>query len=88
MADLVIRGARVLALDDADTEYERADIVIADGILTAIAPGAGDHCGAAHEVIDGRGLLAMPGLVNGHFHSPGNLMKGLVPNLPLELFML
>jgi cytosine/adenosine deaminase-related metal-dependent hydrolase len=30
----------------------------------------------------------MPGLVNAHFHSPGNFMKGAVPNMPLELFML
>ncbi len=28
------------------------------------------------------------GLVNAHFHSPGNFTKGAVPNLPLELFML
>ena len=30
----------------------------------------------------------MPGLINAHFHSPGNLMKGALPGLPLELFML
>jgi cytosine/adenosine deaminase-related metal-dependent hydrolase len=30
----------------------------------------------------------MPGLVNGHFHSPGNLMKGCLPGYPLEVFML
>jgi cytosine/adenosine deaminase-related metal-dependent hydrolase len=30
----------------------------------------------------------MPGLINAHFHSSGNLMKGALPGLPLELFML
>jgi cytosine/adenosine deaminase-related metal-dependent hydrolase len=44
--------------------------------------------GADTRVIKGRGLLAMPGLVNGHFHSPGNFMKGALPNTPLEIFML
>jgi Amidohydrolase family len=34
------------------------------------------------------GPMAMPGLVNCHFHSPGNLLKGAIPNLPLDLFML
>ena len=28
----------------------------------------------------------MPGLVNAHFHSPGNLMKGCLDGLPLEFW--
>ena len=30
----------------------------------------------------------MPGLINAHFHSPANHLKGSVRSLPLELFML
>ena len=40
------------------------------------------------RTIAGRGNLLMPGLVNGHFHSPVNHMKGALPSLPLEIFML
>ena len=40
------------------------------------------------RTIDGSGMLAMPGLINAHFHSPGNLMKGSLPGYPLEIFML
>jgi 5-methylthioadenosine/S-adenosylhomocysteine deaminase len=36
---------------------------------------------------DGRHLL-LPGLINAHFHSPANHLKGSVRSLPLELFML
>jgi 5-methylthioadenosine/S-adenosylhomocysteine deaminase len=40
------------------------------------------------QVFDiGQGLV-MPGLVNAHFHSSVNHMKGRLPGLPLELFML
>jgi cytosine/adenosine deaminase-related metal-dependent hydrolase len=86
---LLIRNARVLTLDEAGREWPCADIVIAQGEIMAIGPDAAGHPLAVDaQVIDGAGLLAMPGLINAHFHSPGNLMKGCLDGLPLELFML
>ena len=86
---LLIRNARVLALDDVDREWPRADIVIESGRIAAIGPDAGTGWPRRFDrVIEAEGLLAMPGLINAHFHSPGNLMKGALPGLPLELFML
>lgn len=88
-ASLLIRGARVLALDDADHEWPSADVVIEDGRIAAVGPDAGrDWPRPLARTIDGCGLLAMPGLINAHFHSPGNLMKGSLPGFPLEIFML
>ena len=41
------------------------------------------------RVVDGGGRnLLVPGLINAHFHSPANHLKGSVRSLPLELFML
>ena len=86
---LLIRSARVLTLDDADREWSRADVVIEGGRIVAIGPDAGaDWPRSFTRTIDAAGLLAMPGLINAHFHSPGNLMKGSLPGLPLEVFML
>jgi 5-methylthioadenosine/S-adenosylhomocysteine deaminase len=88
-ASLLIRGARVLALDEADHDWASADIVVENGRIAAIGPDAArDWPRPVSRTIDGRGLLAMPGLINAHFHSPGNLMKGSLPGLPLEIFML
>lgn len=85
----VIKGARVLTLDSQDTEYAQADIVVRDGRIEAIGPDAFDAvAGQGASIIDAAGQLAMPGLVNGHFHSPANFMKGALDNWPLELFML
>ena len=81
----LIRGARVLTLDARDTEHASADILVAEGRIQAIAPYLDP--GRA-TIIEAAGLLAMPGLVNAHFHSQQNLMAGSVPSLPLELFML
>src|SRR5262245_11529452 len=89
MSALLIRNAQVLALDDADREWPRADVVVESGAIAAIGPYAGrDWPRPFDRVIEAEGLLAMPGLINAHFHSPGNLMKGTLPGLPLELFML
>ena len=86
---LLIRDARVLTLDDQDREWPRADVVIDSGEIKAIGPDAGKGWPRPFErTIEGDGLLAMPGLINAHFHSPGNLMKGCLPGMPLEVFML
>ena len=86
--DTVIRHARVLTLDSEGTEFEEADIVVRDDKIVALGPNAAQDCPAAARVIEGRGKLVMPGLVNGHFHSPMNLIKGALDDLPLELYML
>ncbi|HTY48415.1 MAG TPA: amidohydrolase family protein [Steroidobacteraceae bacterium] len=87
---IVIRNARVLTLDAADTEHACATVIIEDGVIQAlhthaVAPGA---VGSADRDIDASGLLVMPGLINGHFHSSVNHLKGALDSLPLEIFML
>ena len=39
-------------------------------------------------MIEAAGKLAMPGLINGHFHSQASFLAGALANRPLELFML
>ena len=82
----LIRNAHVLTLDGADREYGRADILIDGAKIAAIGPDLPDGAGA--KVIEAAGKLAMPGLINGHFHSQANLLAGALANRPLELFML
>lgn len=48
---------------------------------TDSAPRAGEP---ATEVVDGRGLLAVPGLVNSHTHSPMVMMRGAAEDLSIE----
>ena len=83
----LIRNAHVLTLDAQDREYPRADILIDGSTILAIGPGPLPGAEGA-TVIEASGKLAMPGLVNGHFHSQANLLAGALHNRPLELFML
>src|SRR5215510_6167874 len=93
-----IQDVLVLDLDAPGATRGPVDIEIADGRIAGIVtsdrsapPASGTRREpplAADRVIEGRGLLAIPGLVNAHLHSSGHFSRGLVDNLPLELFML
>ena len=42
-----------------------------------------DRCGGDCRVIDGRGKLLMPGLINTHCHVAMTLMRGYADDIPL-----
>ena len=86
---ILIKNARIITMDDHFSEYDRADILVRGTRIAEIGPDLPvPQDDKDMRVIDASGKLAMPGLVNGHIHSPGNLMKGMLDNLPLEIFML
>jgi cytosine/adenosine deaminase-related metal-dependent hydrolase len=81
----LFRGARLFDLAHPEAMTGPADVLVADGRIVAVGQLAAP---AGAEVIEAAGHLLMPGLVNGHFHSPVNHMKGELDSLPLEIFML
>jgi 5-methylthioadenosine/S-adenosylhomocysteine deaminase len=82
-------GARVLTMDDSGTELGKANVLVEGDLITAVGPDiTPPENNSDTRIVDASGYLLMPGLVNGHFHSPGNLLKGSIDGLPLEIFML
>jgi 5-methylthioadenosine/S-adenosylhomocysteine deaminase len=79
---LLIRGARVLDLDGDIDNPPSLDILCERGAISAVGSGLSAPAGA--EVIDASGMLAIPGLVNSHYHSHDVLAKGLFEDLSLE----
>ncbi|ASC72547.1 5-methylthioadenosine/S-adenosylhomocysteine deaminase [Halomicronema hongdechloris C2206] len=63
--------------------YETTDLTMAQGRIMAL----GKHIPTAATWIDGTGKLGLPGLVNAHTHSPEMWYRGLIPPLPLELWL-
>lgn len=86
MAELVVHRAKILTADKAGTRLDEATMVVADGTITALGPDADlkDAAANASTVIDGHGMLVMPGLINTHCHIASTLFRGLVEDLPLE----
>jgi len=83
---VLIRNATVIAMDEGHgaTPFP-ADIRVEGDRIHTIGPNlpVGDA-----EVIDGSRRLAIPGLINSHFHSNQNFLRGRYPSRPLESMML
>ncbi|MEM7117224.1 MAG: amidohydrolase family protein [Chloroflexota bacterium] len=85
----VIKNAHILTLDKHDREIADGDLVVEGSKIVQLGEGvAARYEHKANRVIDARGLLVMPGLVNGHFHSTSAFMKGAFEGAPLEPYML
>lgn len=80
MSELLIRDAHLFDLGRSAS----GDIRIRDGIIAEI--GRNLDAGAA-QVVDARGKVAIPGLVNAHTHSNQALEKGLCDRYPLDAWM-
>lgn len=64
-------------------EYATVDVQIKDDRITAIAP----SLEAVGQVVDGRNKLLLPGFFNAHTHSSEMWQRGLIPPVPLELWL-
>ncbi len=84
---IVLRNARVLTLDAEDTEHSCATVVIDGSVIESVQAGSVD-AGPSDREIDASGMLLMPGLINGHFHSSVKSSQRALDSLPLEIFML
>ena len=83
MATTVIRNAAlVIAWDASEKQHiylTDAEVAYRDGVITYVGR---DYDGPADEVIDGKGMMVMPGLVNIHCHPSSEPMnKGLIDEI-------
>ena len=76
--DTVISGIRLI--DGLGNEpVKNQDIVVVGGKIAAIGPAGSVKVPADALKIDGKGLTAMPGLMDLHIHTSGGWANGLIP---------
>jgi 5-methylthioadenosine/S-adenosylhomocysteine deaminase len=73
--DLVIYDTTVLTMNADLDVLPHHDVVIEGQRIAAVRPSAGAEP-QAQKVVDGRGLMAMPGLINAHTHVGMSFFKG------------
>jgi 5-methylthioadenosine/S-adenosylhomocysteine deaminase len=79
---VLIRDTTIVTQDAART-IRRGSILVEGGRIAEV----GDVKSRAETVLDGRDLVAIPGLVNAHNHIAMHTMRGIADDLNLEQFL-
>ncbi|MBE9112474.1 amidohydrolase [Nodosilinea sp. LEGE 07298] len=75
----------VLALQNGT--LQSVDVLLVDQHIRTVAPAGTIPVAPHQQVIPGEDRLLLPGFVNGHTHSSQVWQRGLIPQLPLELWL-
>src|SRR5579863_6950873 len=84
MARTLIRNATILTIDSAG-DIAGGDLLIEDDVIAAVEPraiGASDA-----EIVDARGFIVIPGLVNAHLHTWQTALRGIAADWPLTEYL-
>mgnify|MGYP001826177525 FL=1 len=81
--DILITNGTVLQIDADSTRIENGAVAIAGDKIRSVGRAADFSAASASRVIDARGGIIMPGLVNTHTHAAMTCFRGLADDLPL-----
>jgi 5-methylthioadenosine/S-adenosylhomocysteine deaminase len=81
-ADIIIKNGTILTLDSKNSIFETGFLCIRGDSISKIGTGTPSSFNA-EKIIDARGGLILPGLVNCHTHAAMSLFRGLADDLPL-----
>ena len=86
--DLIIEGDYIVPMTGSDTVIEKGAVAIKDSKIIFIGAAADVAARySADTVVDGKGKLVMPGLINGHTHSSMTLFRGIADDLDLMTWL-
>jgi len=81
-ADIAIINGTILTMDTQNSTFENGFVCIRGDTISHI--GANNEIPfQAKQIIDAKGGLILPGLINGHTHAAMSLFRGLADDLPL-----
>jgi 5-methylthioadenosine/S-adenosylhomocysteine deaminase len=85
--DCLIVNGTVLTMDAAGNCFGNGNVAVKDGRIVNLGSDAQLRSQPANKILDARGGIIMPGLVNAHTHLPMSLFRGLADDLPLEQWL-
>jgi cytosine/adenosine deaminase-related metal-dependent hydrolase len=72
----LLRGGRVLSLDPAVGDFDKADVLIQGSKIMSVQP----NIRASGKVIDASNMIIMPGFVDTHRHAWEGPLRNILPN--------
>ncbi len=87
-ADLLLVNGVVVTMDASWSVFERGAVAVRGRDIIAVGPA--EQLAAryqAAEVVDCAGCAIMPGLINAHTHIPMSLLRGLVADIQLDVWL-
>jgi 5-methylthioadenosine/S-adenosylhomocysteine deaminase len=82
----LIRNALIVTMNDQCDVIENGSIVMDGNRIAYVGPLEWTPAGPFDKTIEADRKIAMPGMVNAHCHSPANLVRGMMPSKPLEIW--
>ena len=83
---LLLRGGRVVTMD-ATRRVLDADVLVENGRIKALGPTRRADGRSKPAIVDCRGLVVLPGLIQAHIHLCQTLFRGLADDLSLEAWL-
>ena len=83
---ILIRNPLVVTMNSQQEVIDKGAIVIDGNRIAFVGPVEWTPEGPFDKVIEADRMIAMPGMVNAHCHSPANLVRGMMPSKPLEIW--
>jgi 5-methylthioadenosine/S-adenosylhomocysteine deaminase len=82
----LIRNALLVTMNEFNDIVNKASVVIDGNRIAYAGPAEWTPQGPFDKVIDADRMIAMPGMINAHCHSAANLVRGMMPSKPLEIW--
>jgi 5-methylthioadenosine/S-adenosylhomocysteine deaminase len=82
----LIANALIVTMNDHNDIVDKGAIVIDGDRMTYCGPAEWTPVEPFDRIIDANRMIAIPGMVNAHCHSPANLVRGMMPSKPLEIW--
>jgi cytosine/adenosine deaminase-related metal-dependent hydrolase len=83
---ILIRDPLIVTMNEQNDIVDKGAIVIDGNLILYAGPSEWTPAGPFDKTIAADRMIAMPGMVNGHCHSPANLVRGMMPSKPLEIW--
>jgi 5-methylthioadenosine/S-adenosylhomocysteine deaminase len=82
----LVSNALIVTMNEHNELIEKGSIVIDGNRFSYVGPSEWRPPGPYDRTLEADRMIAMPGMINAHCHSPANLVRGMLPSKPLEIW--